>query len=150
MPPVDLRSHIHQFIRAAEDLSPRSLESFSMFYAPECRFADPFQTVVGRTRVLHIYKGMFDDLEAPCFRNVRLLGAVSESAREAVIGWEFEFALDKRSARQSIAGCSRLLFNDHGEIQEHVDHWDASQLMQALPLIGRLIAWLRRKIGRAH
>jgi len=86
MPPVDLRSHIHQFIRAAEDLSPRSLESFSMFYAPECRFADPFQTVVGRTRVLHIYKGMFDDLEAPCFRNVRLLGAVSESAREAVIG----------------------------------------------------------------
>ena len=85
-----------------------------MFYAPECRFADPFQTVVGRTRVLHIYKGMFDDLEAPCFRNVRLLGAVSESAREAVIGWEFEFALDKRSARQSIAGCSRLLFNEIG------------------------------------
>lgn len=150
MPSADLSSQAHAFARAAEGLGPRSLESFSMFYASECRFTDPFQAVIGRHRVLQIYQGMFDHLEAPCFRNVRVLGAVSESTREAMIGWEFEFALDKRSARQSIAGCSRLIFNARGEIQEHIDYWDASQLMQAMPVVGRLIAWLRQKIGRAH
>jgi hypothetical protein len=40
-----------------------------------------------------------------------------------------------------------LEIDSEGRIASHIDYWDASRLMQVLPIVGPLIRWLRRKIG---
>lgn len=138
---------IAAFIAAAQSLSKDSVEQLSAFYADDCRFSDPFQTVQGSRQVQAVYRDMFEHLDQPCFQQVRLLGAPDHARQEIVIGWDFEFALASGRPRQRIAGCSRLILNAEGKIQEHTDYWDASRLMQALPLVGPVIGWIRKKIG---
>ncbi|MBU3724789.1 MAG: nuclear transport factor 2 family protein [Burkholderiaceae bacterium] len=135
------------FIAAAEALTQNSIEQLSAFYAEDCRFSDPFQTVQGRRRVQAVYRDMFAHLDRPRFAQVRVLGAPDHQGREVMIGWDFEFSLAKGRPRQVIHGCSRLILNAEGKIQEHIDYWDASRLMQSFPLVGPVIGWIRKKIG---
>jgi hypothetical protein len=135
------------FIAVAARLTIQTVDALAAFYAPNAVFTDPFQTVTGRTKIAQIYRSMFQNLDNPRFVNLRVLGAVTPT--EVMIGWDFEFAFKPCGPRQSIAGASRLTLDDQGMILEHLDYWDASRLMQALPLVGRVIAWLRQKIGHA-
>lgn len=136
------------FITAAEQLSQDTVDQLAAFYALDCEFTDPFQQVCGRDRVREVYLDMFHQLEKPRFTNVRLMGAPGLATREVMVGWTFEFSLGPNKPRQSIAGASLLVINTEGLIQSHHDYWDASRLMESLPLIGRIIRWLRQKIGR--
>lgn len=138
---------IAAFIAAAESLNQNSVQQLSAFYADNCRFTDPFQTVTGRAQIQAVYRDMFEHLDQPRFARLRVLGAPDQAGQEVMIGWDFEFSLSKGRPRQIIAGCSRLVLNAEGKIQEHVDYWDASRLIQTFPLIGPVIGWLRRKIG---
>ncbi len=135
------------FIAVASTLSVETVDHLAAFYAPDATFTDPFQTVRGRTKIAHVYRSMFDQLDNPRFVNVRVLGA--EAPGEVMIGWDFEFAFKSGGARVTIPGSSRLTLDHQGMIHEHLDYWDASRLMQVLPVVGRLIAWLRQKIGHA-
>lgn len=138
---------ISGFIAAAESLSENSLDELAGFYAQDACFTDPFQTVKGQAAIRQVYADMFAHLHQPRFRSVHLMGAADPANHEAVIGWEFEFALGPGKPRQRIPGCSRLRFDTQGKIREHLDFWDASRLMQSFPLIGPVIGWIRRKIG---
>ncbi len=135
------------FVAVASTLSVETVDHLAAFYAPDAIFTDPFQTVSGRAKIAHVYRSMFQQLDNPRFVNVRVLGAAS--AAEVMIGWDFEFAFKPGGGRQSIPGSSRLTLDEQGMIREHLDYWDASRLMQALPVVGRLIGWLRQKIGHA-
>lgn len=138
------------FITAAQSLTKDSVDRFADLYAIDCVFTDPFQTVQGRQQVRDIYRAMFDQLHQPRFSNVRVMANPSPGSAEIMIGWTFEFALGPDKPRQAIPGCSLLILNADGRIQAHHDYWDASRLMQALPLIGRIIHWIRQKIGHSH
>jgi steroid Delta-isomerase len=142
--------NLDTFITAAESLTKNSVDQFAEFYAINCVFTDPFQTAHGRQQVRDIYSAMFDQLDRPRFSNVRVLGSPSTCGTEAMIGWTFEFALGPNKPRQAIPGCSLLTLNADGLVQTHHDYWDASRVMEALPLVGRIIHWIREKIGHSH
>jgi len=110
-------------------------------------FTDPFQTVTGRPAIRGVYATMFDNLDAPRFKNVRILASPGNA--QLMLRWTFEFALRRQGVRQSIDGASLLEFDAQGLVTRHTDFWDASRLMQGLPLIGPLIGWVRRKIAHA-
>lgn len=135
------------FSRQAERLTADTVDEFVCFYAPDCEFTDPFQTVRGKNAVAQVYRSMFANLDAPRFKNVGLIGQPSGAMR--LIGWDFEFALKAGAQRQTIPGVSLLELNGEGLIARHTDYWDASRLMQSLPIVGGLIGWLRRKIAHA-
>jgi steroid Delta-isomerase len=143
---------IEQFIRAAETLSIDSVETLGSFYSLDCEFTDPFQTVHGRDAVVGVYRDMFLHLHEPKFCNVRLLGLPKTAGRgqEFVLAWEFSFSLSAKAPRQRIPGCSFLTLNEDLQIVRHFDYWDASALMQALPLVGPVVRFVRKKIGRNH
>ncbi len=143
-PPLDA------FIAEASQLTPQSVDRLASFYAEHCEFQDPFQTVQGRAAVAAVYQNMFEQLHGARFTNVRLLGGADTASGETVIGWDFQFALGKHAPPQVIAECGLLRWNAEGKVHQHIDYWDASQLMQGLPVVGRVIGWLRQKIGQAH
>jgi hypothetical protein len=141
---------IEQFIHAAQTLRADNVETLGSFYSEDCSFTDPFQTVHGRTAVTEVYREMFTHLHAPQFKDVRVLGAPKATAKgqEMIVGWEFSFSLSAKKPRTAIEGCSLLQLNENLQIVRHFDYWDASALMQALPLIGPAVAFVRRKISR--
>jgi len=141
---------IDPFIHAAETLTADTVETLGSFYSETCEFTDPFQTVQGREAVIGVYREMFSHLHTPQFRNVRVLGMpkATTQGQEVVLAWEFSFSLSAKAPRQHIAGCSLLQLNEDLQIVLHFDYWDASALMQALPLVGPVVGFVRRKIGR--
>ncbi|MFM8630671.1 MAG: nuclear transport factor 2 family protein, partial [Betaproteobacteria bacterium] len=66
---------IAAFIAAAEALDQHHLDQLLAFYADDCRFTDPFQTVSGKSAIQQIYAEMFIYLHEPKFRDVHLMGA---------------------------------------------------------------------------
>lgn len=140
------------FTRAAQALRANNIDNLAAFYAQDCEFTDPFQTVHGREAVTELYRAMFQGLSNPRFLNVEtreIAVPAGYSHQELAVRWDFEFAFRPTGGRRTIAGLSLLTLGQDGLIARHVDYWDASQLMQELPLIGRLIHWVRRKIAQA-
>jgi len=139
--------NIEGFIQAARQLGPTSVGALAEFYAADSVFSDPFQTVRGRQAIEHVYLSMFKNLHQPGFYDIRIVAAPTE--QELMLQWRFEFALKAGGERHSIMGSSLLEVDPTGLITRHTDYWDASRFMQALPLIGPVIAWIRRKIAHA-
>ncbi len=140
------------FIRTAESLTADSVEALGQFYSERCEFTDPFQTVRGRKAVIRVYRDMFSHLHQPQFRHVRVLGApkAAKQGQELVLAWEFSFSLGQGKPRQNIPGCSLLQLDENLQIVRHFDYWDASALMQALPIVGPVVGFVRRKIAGNH
>lgn len=144
-------TQVSDFITLAQTLSLDNVDAFVDCYAQDAVFTDPFQTVHGRDEVRRVYLEMLRHLHLPQFRNVRVISGPTPPAGQAceiMLGWHFEFAIAPGKPRTTIAGCSLLRLDQQGKIVEHCDYWDASRLMQAFPVIGQVIGWLRKKIGQ--
>jgi steroid delta-isomerase len=138
------------FMTLAGRLTADNVHQLAALYAEDCGFRDPFQEVRGRAAVAGIYRHMFKQLHMPVFKDIRLLGSMhADRLEQFVVAWRFEFSFKPAGHRHAIDGCSLLEIDRRGLIGRHVDYWDASLLMQELPVAGTLIRWLRRKIGHA-
>ena len=139
-------AHIDQLIRAYEGLSPESVESLSDIYASDAYFKDPFNEVTGIDRILEIFRDMYRRIEQPRF----VVHQWSGSAQDGFLVWDMHFV--SRQMRggpdQLIRGVTHIRFSDDGKVTYHRDYWDTGEeLYVKLPVIGRLIAWLRRKLA---
>jgi hypothetical protein len=125
-----------------ERLTPQSLAALDDFYAAEARFKDPFNEVRGCAAIRAIFRHMFATTQTPRFTVTTRIA----QRREAMLGWEFRFALKGRA--MAIRGVSHLLFDAGGKIAEHRDYWDAAEELYAkLPLLGGLMRLLRRRLA---
>ena len=51
----------------------------------------------------------------------------------------------------TLEGATELRFDDEGRIAAHIDHWDAAgQLYAKVPILGLLMARLRRRLSDEH
>ena len=125
-----------------ETLSPQSLERLGDFYAPDARFKDPFNDVVGIAAITGIFRHMFDTVDSPRFEvTTRLL-----TGREAMLGWDFYLRL--RGRPRVIRGVTHLGFDADGRVCRHRDYWDpAEELYEHLPLLGSLMRWLKKRLA---
>lgn len=123
-------------------LTPASLAQLGYFYAPDARFRDPFNDVVGLPAIERIFRHMFASLAHPRFEVTNCLC----DGREAMLGWIFRFG-SGRGARE-IRGVSHLRFDESGRVVEHIDHWDAArQLYETIPALGTVLRAVRRRLA---
>ncbi len=137
------RERIDALVRYFETLAPDAVAQLPRFYAPDCRFVDPFNDVRGCERVAAIFRHMFDQLDAPRFI---VRDRVTEGAR-VLLTWDFEFRFRRwrTGELQSIHGASLIGFDDAGLVALHRDYWDAAELYEKLPAIGVLLRLLKRQ-----
>jgi hypothetical protein len=146
----------NDFLHAAANLGPHTLNTLVAHYHPQARFQDPFQTVTGRESIAAVYRGMFANLVEPRFTDLAVAVA-SASANENAPGspgpcwavrWVFRFRVKPGAPEQAIAGTSWLwLCPETGLIQDHQDHWDASELFAAFPALGWAVRGLKKRIS---
>lgn len=139
-----MRERVDELARFFETLTPQTVGDLPRFYAPDCRFRDPFNDVQGLAGITAIFNHMFERLDAPRFM---VLDRVVDAPR-ALLTWDFEFRF--RSWRpqvvQRIHGASLLKLDADGLVSLHSDYWDAAgELYEKLPGIGGLMRLLKRQ-----
>ena len=133
-----------RYVDFYETLTPDSLDHLVELCAPEIRFRDPFNETVGVAAYRAVLRKMFEDVAAPRF-------AVQDracSGHVCYLRWTFSFTLRDRAAPWHIEGMSEVHFDQDGRVTLHLDHWDSgAQFYARLPVIGRLIRWIRRRVA---
>ncbi|MDX9886652.1 MAG: nuclear transport factor 2 family protein [Thauera sp.] len=125
-----------------ETLTPDSLAALDALYAPDARFKDPFNEVTGTAAIRRIFAHMFATTDAPRF----LVTACIEQGEQAMLGWEFHFALRGRAL--TVRGVTHLRFDADGRVVLHRDYWDAAEeLYEKLPVVGGLMRALKRRLS---
>ncbi len=131
-----------ELISVFEHLTPDTLDRLVQCYAPQARFVDPFNAVVGRAAIRQVFAHMFDTLEAPRFEVHESLA----TPQQAMLIWDFSFT-PSRWHPGRIHGSSHLRFDAEGLIVLHRDYWDAAaELYHHLPGIGAVLRALQRRL----
>ena len=132
--------HLDELLAWYGALSMASLARIGEHYHPRARFKDPFNDVEGIAAIGRVFEHMFQTTESPRF----IIREQLADGGRAFVTWDFEFGIKGR--RHSVHGATRFAFDAAGLVTEHRDYWDAAEeLWQKLPLIGRPVAWLRRR-----
>ena len=127
-------------------LTPEKVGQLPELYSADAYFKDPFNEVRGVAAIQCIFTHMYRQVEAPRF-------VVSERVVDthgALLIWEFRFRRDGggQDETQRIRGASHLKFDAAGKVCYHRDYWDAAEeLYMQLPIIGRLMKWLQRRLS---
>ena len=143
---VDLEQRLADYAARIEALTPDTLAELPALFTPEVHFVDPFNDVHGTDALLHVMRHMYEACAEARFE-------VHERALSGNIGllhWSFHYRLRRFQPQRlrRIDGMSRVVFTVDGRISEHVDHWDAArQVYEEVPLLGRLLAGLRRLLS---
>lgn len=127
-----------------ENLSPADVATIGQFYAPQARFKDPFNEVVGVPAIQGIFAHMFEALEQPRFV---VTGRVVQG-QQCFLTWDFLFAFKDfhKGMTQTVRGASHLVLDSQGQVTLHRDYWDAAEeLYEKLPVVGALMRWLKKR-----
>ena len=131
-----------RYADAYEALTPDTIDALGALVAPTVRFRDPFSDFEGRDRLARVFRHMFEGLSHPAFT----VTDIAISGPRAYLRWHFTFDYRRRSFR--IDGMSEVHFGGDGLVTDHLDHWDSgSQVYLHIPLLGRMIGFLRRKLA---
>lgn len=125
-----------------ETLSPETLPALLALYAPNARFVDPFNDVLGADNIHAIFSHMFTQVREPRFTVTKVI--VSET--DIFMRWDFHFFTAKNPGH--IHGSTHFELNPEGLITLHRDYWDAAQeLYEKIPILGRVLHFIRCKIA---
>ena len=132
--------------RYFETLSPATLGELRSLAAPDMHFRDPFNDVIGPDKVIRSLELGYDHAEDLRFEFLD----EAWSGRTCYYRWRFFFRPKRFSGGRiwTIDGMSEVRFDGTGRVVEHLDHWDsASQFYGKLPVLGRLIDLVRRRVA---
>ncbi len=140
------RDAVERAVVFFKNLSPQSLNQLATLYTADAYFKDPFNEVQGVVEIQHIFAHMYVALDAPHFV---VTGRVVDGD-QCFLTWEFRFRFRRFNPKvdQTVHGVSHLKLAADGRIHFHRDYWDAAEeLYEKLPLLNRLMRWLKRKIN---
>lgn len=135
---------VDRLVAYFENLSPQYVSQLGALYAPQARFVDPFNDVVGLQAIEGIFSHMFEALEAPRF----VVTTRIVQGSQCFLTWEFRFQFKRfhKNQNQTILGGSHLVFGEDGRVTLHRDYWDAAaELYEKLPVVGGLMRWLKKR-----
>jgi steroid delta-isomerase len=126
-------------------LGASDLARFDVVYAPGARFKDPFNDVRGVPAIRAVFAHMYAAVRAPHFE-------ILERGLDGDVGlvrWRFHYA-ERRGATRSFEGVSRVSFDAHGRVTEHLDYWDPVEaIWTRVPVLGAVLRVLGRRLAAA-
>lgn len=140
------QGRIETLLHFYETLTPDRIRDFSLYYAKNAYFKDPFNEVNCLDDIREIFDRMFRQVAEPRFVVSEKIG----DERGLFVVWEMSFRMRswKPEQAQVIRGVSHLRFGDDGKVAYHRDYWDTGEeLYEKLPIIGSAVRFLRRAIG---
>ena len=134
------------YVRYLEALDRESVDQLDRYVSEDVHFRDPFNDSRGIARMRAILTDMFDSVESPRFEVTDHVCGDTY----CYLDWRLSGTLRAlpRAGQWSVEGVSRVRFDSSGRVAEHIDFWDAaSGLYESLPILGRVLRVIRRRIA---
>ena len=135
---------LSEYAHHLSNLTPGKLDSLRPLLSENLEFRDPFNHSFTQDAFIAILEDMYLKLDQVNFD----VNAQLQKGNEGVLYWTFS-ATSKMTGTFEFVGSSRVVLDKEGKIELHHDYWDGSELMQRLPLLGRIIRKLRQKMSHS-
>ena len=139
-----------RYVAYLEGFDRAALEKLEDRVTVDVRFSDPFNDTVGIDAMRAVFSDMLEHVHGLQFK-VDTYGWCKHppAASRAMLAWQLSGCLPAFGDRPwSVEGMRLLEFDDSGIVSVRRDHWDAaSGLYTELPVIGRLLSWMRRRFA---
>lgn len=117
----------------------------------DVRFRDPFNDLAGLVAYRRVLEDMLEHVGTPRFTVTHAGMAPGRSGQPSIglLRWQLTGTLLTLGGRHwTLDGTSEVGFATDGRVNLHVDFWDAAGgLYEQLPVLGRVLAMLRRRIA---
>lgn len=124
-----------------ETLTDASVENVRALASPQTRYRDPFADAQGIDAVvayMHKWFAGMDDLRFEFVDH-------AQTGQVLLSHWRMHFRIRKLPKKQwTLEGMSRTTFNDDGKVIDQVDYWDSAPLLEAFPVLGRVVGLIRK------
>lgn len=133
---------LSEYALALSQLNSENLSELSMHLADEVEFRDPFTHTFTHAEFIQVLDDMFYRLD-----NVRFdIHSHIQNDHLGVLQWTF-YASNKYTGEIQFDGMSQVFADQEGKVTYHCDYWDASALMEKVPLMGRVIGFMRKRMS---
>jgi hypothetical protein len=140
-----MSDYLRTFARQFAELDSSNLHRLATLYSEDVVFTDPLHQIRG----LHALQPYFAQLYANVSRlQFDFYGFDEVSPGSGYLRWTMSYSHPRLAKGRLIRvdGCSHLLWRD--KVYQHRDYFDAgAMLYEHLPLMGRVIAWLKRRLA---
>ena len=121
------------------------MQRLGELYSDDVHFTDPLHDVHGLSDLHAYFAKLYANVSELSF-DFRGFDQVREG--EGYLRWVMSYRHPRLDGGRLITvdGCSHLLWRD--KVYRHRDYFDAGALLyEHLPVLGRVIAWLKRSMG---
>ncbi|WP_286239150.1 nuclear transport factor 2 family protein [Neptuniibacter halophilus] len=135
---------LEAYISALEALNPGNVDALEKLTSADIEFRDPFNLSQGRASFIELMADMFERLDEVEFR-------VDQRIAEghcAMIHWRFS-GHSQMTGAFSFQGMSRIEADSEGLIRLHHDYWDSAEILQKVPMLGRVLRYVKRRASHA-
>ena len=136
-----MKNMLDQYVTVLSSLEAHKLYTLDAVTSNDILFQDPFNKTTNRTALKAIFSEMYEKLNDVTF----LVSKSILSNDTGFIIWTFS-GDSKLTGSFSFEGSSEVIFDSKGLVISHRDYWDASLLMETLPVFGLLIKSLRKRM----
>lgn len=136
---------IEQFKSTYENMNASNIESIEQLYADEIQFTDPFHCITGLDALKTYFEELYQNVESVQFK----FGDCLNQNNCFFIEWHMTVRHPKLNKAQPIEVPGATLFkvNETEKVIYHRDYFDAGvMLYEHIPLLGRIIKWVKQKI----
>jgi predicted SnoaL-like aldol condensation-catalyzing enzyme len=144
--PLD-RAALRGFADVFEDFGSSDLaKKIERAYAETFYFNDTLVTLTERDALIDY---LLETHEKTNYVRARIVD-VARSGDDVYVRWQMEISFNAmgRERTSDTVGMTHLRFDSNGQIILHQDFWDsATGFYQTLPVLGRLISWVRNGLA---
>ena len=137
---------LRRFAQAFATLDKHNLHLLDSLYSQDIAFADPLHQVHGLPELRRYFSELYSHISQLRF-DYQGFDEVAEG--EGYLRWKMSFCHPRLNSGKvvRVEGCSHLMWRDN-KVYRHRDYFDAgAMLYEHLPVFGRVISWLKRRIA---
>jgi hypothetical protein len=141
--PIKWPQWLENFVDIYQKLSTDNLTLLSSIYHEEITFIDPLHKVEGLDDLHNYFEGLYTNLSQCDF----VIHNVIVSQEQAAIYWEMAYKHPKLNrGEEVVVSGNSLIRGEDNKVIYHRDYLDVgSMLYEQLPVIGRVIKWIKIK-----
>ncbi|WP_248748995.1 nuclear transport factor 2 family protein [Pseudomonas sp. MWU15-20650] len=136
---------LRRFAHAFATLDKHNLDRLDSLYSADIIFVDPLHEIHGLPAMRHYFAELYSNVSQLRF-DFHGFDPVADG--EGYLRWKMSFCHPRLANGKviQVEGCSHLMWHD--KVYRHRDYFDAgAMLYEQLPVIGRMIRWLKRRVG---
>lgn len=135
---VDILNNYQEFV---EQLSDENIENFRELASTNIHFRDPLEDAKGIDATLAYMHKWFINLDDLRFQ----FKETAVSGRHAFVHWRMIFRVKKIPKKLwELDGVSKIIFNEEGKIEDQIDYWDSSPLLESFPILGKVVSLIKK------